>query len=231
MDRPGQDQTTTSRKRKRQIGDSDNSSAGMPSYASSQRDQRPAADQARSNPASADDAAMSKDKHHEPAATKSASLSADITRRDPDEIPPWLAALGFPNKADLVLLRTLLYKMLNTVGIDRDELNIQHLCTAAYESVIAIEDGSYGEKHPLLPQWRQILRRLTDHRDKDLLISEEQMLSILPYYHARRQPRKWSLRPPSLVSAETVMSETSAGQGDGMSDAVADEDRMDVDMQ
>jgi len=227
MNRSGHDQTTTSRKRKR--GDVNRSSADMPSSASSQRGQRPAPDQDQSNPAYADNATKNNDKDDEPAVTGAATGSA-THRPDPDQIPAWLPPLGFPEKIDLLLLRHLVFKMLRTVGIDRDELNIRHLCTGAYESVLAIENSSYGERHPLLQQWRQVFTRLADQRVKGLLISEEQMLSILPYYHPRRQSRKWLLTPPPLVAADTATSLTATGQGSGISDFVEGEDRMDLDM-
>ncbi|KAK5093120.1 hypothetical protein LTR70_004945 [Exophiala xenobiotica] len=228
MNRSGHDQTTTSRKRKRV--DVNRSSADMPSSASSQRGQIPAADQDQSNPDYADNATVNNDKDHEPAATSAVNDNA-TTKRDPDKIPPWLPPLGFSEKIDLLLLRSIVFKMLRTVGIDRDELNIRHMCTGAYESVLAIENSSYGERHPLLPQWRQVFTRLADHRVKDLLIIEEQMLSILPYYHPRRQSRRWSLTPPPLVPADTATSLTATGQGSGAPDFTEGEDRMDVDMQ
>lgn len=201
----------------------------MPSSDNSRRGQRPEADQQQSNPAYAGDATRNIDKGDESTARGAATDNA-TRRRDPDQIPSWLPPLGFTEKLDLLLLRTLVFNMLRTVGIDREELNIQNMCTRAYESVLAIENSPYGERHPLLQQWRQIFARLADQRVKDLLISEEQMLSILPYYHPRRWPRNWSLMPPPPVPADTAMSQPSASQGYGPSDSAEGGDRMDVDM-
>lgn len=227
MSNTGNDQTAP---RKRKFVEDDSSLADIRSSDNAQSERRPRADQQRSNPTRAEDHKRNDKQVDNPTATvtKNENLT---TRGDSGPIPAWLPPLGFTDRLDLLLLRFLVFRMTETVGIDREELNIRHMCTLAYEQVQAIENSERGEKNIYLPRWRQIFVRLGEQRKKSLLISEEQMLSILPWYHPRVWPRNWSLTPPLLVSAPPTTSSPSASQEHDTSSSVVDQDRIDVDTQ